>query len=83
VSSWGRCTKSSRNQSTASQPQTNRTCKNPQIAEQGSHKELTALKGIYYSLVRRQQKGLSERDMDLSPMYPPLMSCECFSWGGW
>ncbi|KAI8476904.1 MAG: hypothetical protein J3K34DRAFT_455504 [Monoraphidium minutum] len=45
-----------------------------EIAEQGSHKELTALRGIYYSLVRRQQKGLSPSDMDLSPGYPPLMS---------
>ncbi|KIZ04358.1 hypothetical protein MNEG_3599 [Monoraphidium neglectum] len=45
-----------------------------EIAEQGTHKELTALKGIYYSLVRRQQKGLSPSDQDLSPMHPPLMS---------
>ncbi|GBF91269.1 ABC transporter B family member, chloroplastic [Raphidocelis subcapitata] len=45
-----------------------------EIAEQGTHKELTALRGIYYSLVRRQQKGLSAADQDLSPMYPPLMS---------
>lgn len=46
---------------------------NLQIAEQGTHKELTALKGIYYSLVRRQQKGLTPSDQDLSPMYPPLV----------
>lgn len=44
-------------------PRPNPAC--PQIAEQGTHKELTALKGIYYSLVRRQQKGLSPSDMDL------------------
>lgn len=51
---------------------------NTQISEAGTHKELTALKGIYYGLVRRQQKGLAPGDQDLSPMHPPLMSCE---WG--
>ena len=51
------------------------------IVEQGDHASLVARRGIYWSLVRRQQKGLAPGDQDLSPMHPPLMSCER-GWGG-
>jgi hypothetical protein len=47
-----------------------------QVAEQGTHVELLALRGIYYRLVKRQEQGLTVADRDLSPYArePPNMS---------
>ena len=47
-----------------------------QVAEQGTHVELLAFKGMYYRLVKRQQQGWTKEDRDLSPMSrdPPMMS---------
>jgi hypothetical protein len=55
-----------------------------QVAEQGSHAELLELKGIYWSLVKRQQKGVGPADRDLSPRAkdPPMLSSRDWDYGG-
>lgn len=55
----------------------------PQVAEQGSHAELLAQQGIYWGLVRRQQKGLGPGDRDLSPRMkdPPMLSSRDWDYG--
>jgi hypothetical protein len=54
-----------------------------QVAEQGSHAELLDQKGIYWGLVRRQQKGLGPADRDLSPRKkdPPMLSSKDWDYG--
>eukprot|EP00775_Hariotina_reticulata_P011000 gene11000-11154_t len=53
------------------------------VAEQGTHNELVSQKGIYWGLVRRQQKGLSHSDRDLSPRErdPPMLSSRDWDYG--
>lgn len=55
-----------------------------QVAEQGTNAELLELKGIYWGLVRRQQKGLGPADRDLSPRIkdPPMLSSRDWDYGG-
>jgi hypothetical protein len=55
-----------------------------QVAEQGTHAELLDVKGIYWGLVRRQQKGVSPADRDLSPRMkdPPMLSSRDWDYGG-
>lgn len=55
-----------------------------QVAEQGTHAELLDLKGIYWGLVRRQQKGVGPADRDLSPREkdPPMLSSRDWDYGG-
>lgn len=54
-----------------------------QVAEQGSHSQLLAQQGIYWGLVRRQQKGLGPGDRDLSPREkdPPMLSSRDWDYG--
>lgn len=55
-----------------------------QVAEQGTHSELVNKGGIYWNLVRRQQKGLGPADRDLSPRSmrdPPMLSSRDWDYG--
>jgi hypothetical protein len=54
-----------------------------QVAEQGTHAELLEQRGIYWGLVRRQQKGLGPADRDLSPRKkdPPMLTSKDWDYG--
>uniref|UniRef100_A0A383WIB2 Uncharacterized protein n=1 Tax=Tetradesmus obliquus TaxID=3088 RepID=A0A383WIB2_TETOB len=53
------------------------------VAEQGNHAELLEQRGIYWGLVRRQQKGLGPADRDLSPRKkdPPMLTSKDWDYG--
>lgn len=54
-----------------------------QVAEQGTHADLVRKQGIYFNLVRRQQKGLVPQDRDLAPRKhdSPMLSSRDWDYG--
>lgn len=50
-----------------------------QVAEQGSHAELLARRGIYASLVERQRSGIDDSDRDMAPADPHVRTTACRS----
>jgi ABC-type glutathione transport system ATPase component len=52
------------------------------IVERGTHQQLLALRGIYWSLVQRQQQGLAPEDRDLAPEEPEAPAPHSSNGGG-
>ncbi len=52
------------------------------IVERGSHRQLLTRRGIYWSLVQRQQQGLAPEDQDLAPQEPEAPAQHSGSSGG-